>query len=778
MSEVTKELFIKRSPDLMELELPTATEQDLARISRELAIGLSVEEMKKVQRYFMKMRRLPTDVEMEAIGQAWSEHCCYKSSKIWLKKYVYPIQLDKIVAREDAGVMEFNKEYYLVAALESHNHPSAIAPYGGAATGIGGILRDVLCMGAQPVALIDPLFFGGLDWDFEKLPKGVKHPRYLFRRVYEGIRDYGNRVGIPTVAGQICFDDCYLGNPIVNVGCVGVVKKEELIHSYAAKPGEIYILAGGKTGRDGIHGVTFASADLDAGSEQVAQSCVQIGDPITKEPLIHAFRECVTKGLVEGSKDLGGGGLSCASSELAWERGYGAEIDMDNVPLKVAGLKPWEIWVSESQERMMLLIKNENVEEVLKIFESWDISATPIGKVIKDPVIRVLYKNERVLELDLSFLLGEPTLKRPYETANVIREDNSSFDLPDLNEVLLSVVGSLPVASREKVIRQYDHEVRGKTVIKPLQGKLGFPTHGDAAVVKPLINSNNGIALTSDVNPSFTKLDPWRGTLSAVDEVCRNLVAVGAEPCCLADCLNLGDPTKLKTMGDLVQVCKALKKVASVLELPFISGNVSLYNEGLHGSIAPTPLILGIGRVEDITFCTTTDFKEREDLIYLVGETKKEMGGSLYYKLLNVREGKVPNSDPERLKESVDAVLEANHRKLISAIHDASEGGIAAAVSEMAIGGDLGCVLNLEKMKNLRCDIKLFSESNTRWVVEVKPEKAKEFEEIFEGKGIKTTRLGRVSGKRIRIADRKEIINLPIDLIRKEWNNGLKKWME
>jgi phosphoribosylformylglycinamidine synthase len=772
-----KELFRKKSVDLMEIYLLNASNKELLQLSKELGIGLSLEEMKRVRQYFRKKQRLPTDVELEAIGQAWSEHCCYKSSKLWLKKYIYPIEREKVIAREDAGVIEFDQAHYLTVALESHNHPSAISPYGGAATGIGGIVRDILCMGAQPIGLIDPLFFGPLDWRFEKLPEGVKHPRYLFRRVVEGIRDYGNRIGIPTIAGQVCFDESYLGNPVVNVGCIGLVKKGELIHSYATQLGEAYVLAGGKTGRDGIHGVTFASADLDERSEQVARSCVQIGDPITKEPLIHAFRECVEEGLVEGSKDLGGGGLSCASSELAWDGGYGAEICLDRIPLKEVEMRAWEIWVSESQERMMLLVKNEKVDRVIDIFKSWDILATPIGRVIKEPIIRVFYKKRKVLELDLSFLLGELVQELPYELVKPIRKDSYRFNLPNLNKAFLQLAGTLPIASREWVIRQYDHEVRGATVLKPLQGKLGFETHGDAPVIKPLRDSNKGIALASDVNPSFMKLDPWRGSLGAVDEVCRNLVAVGAKPLALADCLNLGDPTKPQTMGELRLICKALNKIASRLGLPFISGNVSLYNEGPQGSIVPTPLVLGIGEVEDISLCTTTDLKESGNLIYLIGETRREMGGSQYYKLLGMTGGIVPTSDPNKLKHSIDALLEANHKRLISSIHDVAEGGIAIALAEMAIGGDLGCELSLKPMGKLRIDFKLFSESNTRWIVEVKKEKAKEFGGIFEGRGVEATKLGRVKGKRIRIADGKEIINLPINLIRDSWESGLKRWM-
>ncbi|HEX17126.1 MAG TPA: phosphoribosylformylglycinamidine synthase II, partial [Thermoplasmatales archaeon] len=310
-----------------------------------MSLALSLYEMKLIRDYFKKKGRNPTDIELQAFGQAWSEHCCYKSSKHPLKKYLLDVGKEKIIAREDAGVMEFDQDHFYVGALESHNHPSAIEPYGGAATGIGGIVRDILCMGAQPIAFVDPLFFGPLDYDFDKLPKGIKHPRFLFKGVVEGIRDYGNRIGIPTVAGQVVFHERYVGNCLVNVGCVGVMPKKNLVRSRARAPGDVFVYVGGKTGRDGIHGVTFASEELREESEEVSRSAVQIGDPILKEPLIHATLECVEEGLLEGMKDFGGGGLSCVTSELAQAGKLGAEIELDRVPLKEEDMKPWEIWI-------------------------------------------------------------------------------------------------------------------------------------------------------------------------------------------------------------------------------------------------------------------------------------------------------------------------------------------------------------------------------------------------------------------------------------------------
>ncbi|MEC8878170.1 MAG: AIR synthase-related protein, partial [Candidatus Thermoplasmatota archaeon] len=334
---------------------------DLKATAEVLGLGLSVTELEKVRDYFRTEKRVPTDIELQAIDQAWSEHCCYKSSRPVLEETVFGLDVPrKVFVREDAGVMEFDADHYYVVGLESHNHPSALDPYGGAATGIGGILRDVVCMGAQPIALVDPLFFGELDLPRAELPEGVKHPRYLMGGVVAGIRDYGNRVGIPTIAGQVVFHPNYTGNPLVNVGCIGVMPKAELIRSRAGGPGDIYILAGGRTGRDGIHGVTFASRELGAGSESDI-GAVQLGDPITKEPLMHLCLELNRAELLTGMKDLGGGGLSCVVGELALDGDCGARVDLEKVPLKQSGMAPWEIWVSESQERMMFTVQPENV---------------------------------------------------------------------------------------------------------------------------------------------------------------------------------------------------------------------------------------------------------------------------------------------------------------------------------------------------------------------------------------------------------------------------------
>ncbi len=773
---MTDELFIDDGY-VKRINIVDASDEKLLEISKKLSLGFNLHEMKKIKDYFESRGRMPSDLELEALAQSWSEHCCYKSSKPYLREYVYNIGREKIVAREDAGVLEFDDEHYYVVALESHNHPSAIEPYGGAATGIGGILRDVLCMGAQPVALIDPLFFGNLDIEYNKIPRGVKHPRYLFRRVVEGIRDYGNRVGIPTVAGEVYFHDSYTGNCLVNVGCVGIVRKEKMVHSSVREPGLIYIYAGGKTGRDGIHGVTFASEELREESEEESITAVQLGDPITKEPLIHACLECNEMGIVEGMKDMGGGGLSCVCSEIAHAGGFGAEVYLDKVPLREGDMKPWEIWVSESQERMLLAVKEENLEKALEVFDRWDVEAVPIGRVIEEPVIRVYYKGQIVGEMDLNFQVGGIEYRREWKKPMIREGEDPDFEMPPMDETLLNILSSYNVSSRDWVVHQYDYEVRGATVVKPLHGRMALKSHSDAAVIKPLEDSFRGLAIASDVNPFYTSMNPYWGAASAIDEACRNLAAVGARVDSFVDCLNYGNPEKPERMGEFVESVRALRDMASVLNIPFASGNVSFYNESMAGSIAPTPTIMAVGIIKDVRKAATIDFKEEGNPVYLIGETKKEMGGSEYYRYMNIKGGIVPRSDAHVLKESMERVVDAIEKDAIISCHDVSNGGLAVALAEMVIGGR-GAEICLYSMGGMRTDIKLFSESNTRWVAEVKKEKEEDFKKIMQD--IPFYKIGEVKGETLTIYDGEEMkkyIDLDKEALYKAWHETIWKEM-
>lgn len=760
---------------LHDIALRGASPHELARISDRMGLALSVDEMQRIQAYFQEIGRDPTEVEIQSLGQAWSEHCCYKSSKVILKEFIFPVQAPYVIDRGDAGVVEFDEDHAYALRIESHNHPSAIEPYGGANTGIGGILRDVLAMGAQPIALADPLHFGPLDYPMEKLPRGTKHPKYLFGGVVAGIRDYGNRVGIPTVAGCIVFDEGYLGNIVVNVACVGFGKKSQMVRNRVGSEQDVFILSGGRTGRDGIHGVTYASVDLtEKAVEGWEAGAVQLGDPILKEPLIHACVESAQAGLLDGLKDLGGGGLSCVIGEMALGGGFGAEVELENVPLKEEGLAPWEIWVSESQERMMLAVRPENVDPVLRIFDLYDVPATVIGRVIPEKVCRVRYQGIVVLEMDLPFYTGGPEYTRPYQAPATL--PSQDLRLPrepqDYRSTILKILASPNVASKEYVIRQYDHEVRASTVLKPLQGVIGKAAHGDASVIRPRIDSWRALGIAVASTPHFTAIDPYRGGATAVDEVCRNLVAVGANPHSLTNCLNFGNPEKPDRLWYFREAVRGIGTTAKALGIPIPSGNVSFYNESTRGPCPPTPVVLGVGIVEDLRQCVTSDFKKEGDPVVLVGSTQAELGGSEY---LRLRGGTapVPSVDPMGLRASMDHLLRAIRAGTVAAAHDLSHGGLAVAAAEMCLGGDLGADLKTTAMDPMRWDVQLFSESNGRWLLEVSKDRYEAFTHLMEG--IPTTYLGTTGGRSLHLGRGRQWTSLAISVMRKAWSEAIPK---
>ena len=754
--------------ELYDIDILRSEDEDLSRISEDLSLGLSPDEMKVIKEYFEKEGRNPTDIELQALGQAWSEHCCYKSSKLILKQFVFGIDREDVLSRGDAGVMEFDDEHGYALRVESHNHPSAVEPYGGAATGIGGILRDVVCMGAQPIGLADPLCFGPIDRPAD-LPPGVKHPRYLLNGVVSGIRDYGNRCGIPTVTGGIFFDERYTGNCLVNVGCIGIVKKKDLARNYAGGPGEVMILVGGRTGRDGIHGVNFASQDLTATSDDDSRGAVQLGDPITKEPVIHACLEVNGKHLVTGMKDLGGGGLSCVIGEMALAGGCGADVDLEKVPLKEEGLAPWEIWVSESQERMMCTCRPENVSRILEIFELWDVPATPVAKTTDSRRMRLFWKGEKIFDMDLEFLTGGPVYDRPYTMPKVPTKKDEVFpELPGGREVLLSLLSDPNVASKEWAIRQYDHEVRGSTAVHPMVGKLNMTGPGDASVLLPVRGSMKGLAVATGCNPWFTSLDPYRGGMSGIDEACRNIVAVGARPNAFTDCLNFGNPQKPERLGELREAVRGIGDIAKALNIPIPSGNVSLYNEGSGGTgILPTPMIVACGLIGDTRKAVTADLKKEGSLIFLIGRTKDEMGGSLLFRRYGGKGGDVPGVSAEDLKRLTDRLLESMDRGLVLSCHDCSDGGLAVAAAEMCISGDIGAEIDISAagMDTVRA---LYSESNSRWLAEVDEKNAAEFKSILKDDAAE---IGRTGGTSLSIPEAG--LEIPVEELRKAWNDPI-----
>ncbi|MDD5503006.1 MAG: phosphoribosylformylglycinamidine synthase subunit PurL [Candidatus Thermoplasmatota archaeon] len=796
------ELYKKRDVpfELTEINILEASDTDLKKISADLEIRLTLGEMQVIQNYFRGKGRNPYNIEVQSLGQAWSEHCCYKSSKPVLRKFLFGLNQPYVIDKGDAGVVEFDDKHAYAIRIESHNHPSAIEPYGGAATGIGGIIRDVLCMGAKPIALADPLFFGPMDTPIENVPAGIKHPKYLVSGVVAGIRDYGNRVGIPTVAGSVTFDESYVGNCLVNVACVGIAKKSQLVTNSAKHVGDYLVLVGGNTGRDGIHGANFASVEITSKTEEKDRSSVQLGDPITKEPVIHVCVECAEKGLLAGMKDLGAGGLSCVTGELCLQGGFGAEVHLDRVPLKEADMAPWEMWVSESQERMMMAVEEKNLQKVLDICKLWDVPATPIGRAIKDKVTRIYYKGVKIFEVDLDFLTKGPEYNRPCKLPQVpiAREapKKAGRKFKSHSEALLALLSDHNICSKDWVIRQYDHEVQGRTIIKPLQGKMNKNGPGDATVLKPVEDSYRGLAISISSTPFITAIDPYQGGLGVIDEMCRNLAAVGAVPHSYTNCLNFGNPEKAERFGVFHEAVRGLGDASRAMSIPCPSGNVSLYNESHHSSIKPTMSVLGAGIVEDIRQCVTTDFKSEGNSIYILGKTREEFGGSSYSRLTG-NEGNVPKVDLDILKKSVPAVVKAIRSGCIAACHDVSDGGLGVAVAEMCIGGDVGAEIDLGAMdegrwectqkgvwkyaptrdeKKLPTEAKLFAESATRWVFEVKKGQEHEFETIMNG--LKLYRIGKVCGDSLKMfEDGKAVIDENVEKLRDTWTNPFWKQM-
>ncbi len=763
---------------LYQIDILSSDDETLQKISDELGLALNVDEMRRIKEYFKKKGRNPYDIELQALGQAWSEHCCYKSSKYYLKQFIFNLETDYVISaiKEDAGVVEFDEEYAYVIAFESHNHPSAIEPYGGSATGIGGILRDVVCMGAQPVALIDPLFFGNPDTEYEKIPRGTKHPAYLLSGVVAGIRDYGNRVGIPTVAGMIFFDDGYLTNCLVNVGCIGIVKKSDIVRSRAGGAGDVFILAGGLTGRDGIHGVTFASAELKETSEEESRGAVQLGNPIIKEPLIHACLEIVEKKLITGMKDLGGGGLSCAVGEMALSAGYGAKVYLDRVPLKEPNMAPWEIWVSESQERMLVTVKPDKVDDVLYVFDKWDVIATVIGEVKEDKTLEVYYNDFKVYDMDIEFVTSGVEYCRPYSVEKYdVAKDREVKAPKDYLEVFKKIISHPNVASKEWAIRQYDHQVRGNTVLRPLQGMINYETHGDSAIIKPT-KSWRGLAITSDVNPWMTKIDPFWGSASSFDEMIRNLIAVNSIPHSFVDCLNFGNPEKPLRMGEFVESVKAIGWMAKRIGLPCVSGNVSFYNETPYASVPPTPTLLGVGMIEDVRNAITSYLKRKGNVLVLVGETKPEFGGSVYSVVTSQPSSNVPKTDPDRLMRYSKAMIESFKSFNVYSCHDISEGGLAVAIAEMGIGGKLGAEIDLRGIEYPPF-VKLFSESNTRWVVEVSEEDAQDYISFLRTRACSAFEIGVVAKSSLSFNDKGVQFELEIHEVDELWRSGLSRYI-
>ncbi len=782
----------KTSFTLFETKILEANDEQLLAISRELSLVLNLHEMRRVKEYFTKERRNPTDIELQTIGQTWSEHCYHKTfkGKIKFKGKTIDSLFKTYIAKatqktnlkwcfsvfeENAGIVTFDKGYGIAVKVETHNHPSAIEPFGGAATGVGGVIRDILGVWADPIACTDVLGFGPLDFEYEKLPPGLKHPKYVYAGVVAGVGSYGNNMGIPTVNGAVYFDETYLGNVIVYCGCIGLLPLKKFRRN--AKPNDIIVLAGGKTGRDGIHGVTFASAELTKESEVVSRPAVQIANPIEEEKVKRAIIEIRDNELASSITDLGGGGLSSAVGETANKFDCGAIVDLDRVPVKYTGLAPWEIYISESQERMLLTVPPENLNRVLQIFKKEDVETVAIGKLTSRKALMLNYNKLKVAEVEISFLFKPPKITK---TAEYTPTNNTEPAIPkpkDMNDIMLQILSSPNVASKEHVIRTYDHEVKGNTVLKPLQGKLAGPN--DAAVLKPLGDSWKGIAISSGMNPNYGKIDTYWMTASAIDEAIRNNMAVGGRRISLLDNFTWGNPERPERLGNLVRACEACYDFATAFKTPFISGKDSLYNESPLGPVTPTILVTALGILPDIRSAVSVDLKTPGNPVYILGTTYDELGGSEYYRLNQILGKNVPKVRITQAQKTFSLLTRAIDSGFIKSCHDLSEGGLAVAASEMTLASDYGIELDMRKVPARSCkrdDTILFSESNSRFLIEVAAGTRDRFEELAQGRAL--SQIGKVTKKPqlyIHGLNGKAIINIQTKDLTTSWKHILKK---
>jgi phosphoribosylformylglycinamidine synthase len=791
---MTGQIYIRKDLpfEIYEVNVLEAGDDDLLRISEEMGLALNLEEMKAIKAYFIEKHRNPTDVELQTFGQTWSEHCYHKTFKgivvlpngreidslfkTFIARVTRELNMPWCISvfEDNAGIIHFEGEYGIAVKVETHNHPSAIEPFGGAATGVGGVIRDVLGVWADPIACMDVLGFGPLSYDYDKLPPGIKHPKYVFRGVVAGIGHYGNNMGIPTVNGAIYFDESYVGNVVVYCGCVGILPISKYIKR--ARVGDHLVLAGGRTGRDGIHGVTFASLELTEKSEEVSRPAVQIANPIEEEKLKRAIIAIRDLELASSITDLGGGGLSSAVGETAHKFNCGAHVELDMVPLKYANIAPWEIYISESQERMLLTVPEENLDRVLRIFREEDVEATSIGRLTNDRVLRIFYRGFNVAEIDIPFLFSPPKSRKAALFVKPKLKEPVFEEPKDLTAYLLEILSSPNVASKESVVRTYDHEVKGNTVLKPFCGKNSGPS--DASVIKPLDNSWRGIVISCGMNPQYGKIDTYWMAASAIDEAIRNNVAVGGRRIALLDNFVWGNPEKPDRLGSLVKACMACYRFAKSFKTPFISGKDSLYNESPLGPVTPTLLITAIGIVPDIRKIISMDLKEPGNLLYIVGRTYPELGGSEYYRIRGFLGRSVPKVRIREARRIMRTIIRAIDRGYVRACHDLSEGGLAVAAAEMALAGGLGLELWLKNIPGAyeiqRNDYTLFSESNSRFLLEV-PEKYREMFESIAG-GVSYALIGRVKSDKSFMVyglNGELIVSTDVDVLIDTWKRTL-----
>jgi len=776
----------------------------LEELSKTGDLFLNLTEMKAIQDHYRSLAREPRDVELEMIAQTWSEHCVHKTFRSdvsvrnnagqvveeipnLIKTTIFGATRELAkpwcisVFEDNAGVIEFDETHAVCFKVETHNHPSAIEPYGGASTGIGGVVRDPMGTGmaARPVANTDVFCFGPPQMSLDDVPKGVLHPRRVMRGVVSGVRDYGNRMGIPTVNGALYFDEKYLGNPLVFCGTVGILPRDKCFKEPLS--GDAVVVVGGRTGRDGIHGATFSSGELTHEHETEFSHAVQIGNAITEKKMLDTILQARDLDLYTAITDCGAGGLSSAVGEMGEK--LGAEVHLDRVPLKYAGLSYAEIWISEAQERMVLSVPQENVEAILKVFSDEGVEATVIGHYgTEGRQLRLFYGQTLVGELDMEFL--HEGLPRPTKDALWDFEPQASpaaIERESYNDTLLKIIAAPNVASKEWVVRQYDHEVQGGSVIKPLVG-VGEDGPGDAAVIRPVLDSQKGVVISCGMNPKLGELDPYQSALHAVDEAMRNCIAVGGnlDRTAILDNFCWGNCNKPDRMGSLVQSAKACRDAAMAYGTPFVSGKDSLNNEfqtddGHTIAIPPTLLISAISVIDDASRCVTADAKQAGNYLMMLGRTSGALGGSHYLLAESLATGNdVPAVDMAASVGVMKALQAAIEAGLVRACHDLSEGGLAVAAAEMAFSGGLGVDIDLAAMPagktgQASCAAKLFGEDAGRFLVEVEPDSYDDFMRIV--KDLPVGELGRVTGTgRVVIRqDGQAVIDIPADDAKAAW---------
>ncbi len=763
-------------------------DEQLTRMSVERVLFLDLAEMRAIKDYFDRQGRDPTDVELETLAQTWSEHCVHKTFKAvieyrepgpdgrWKKERIdgllksYIRAATEKLARpwvrsafvDNAGIIEFDERWDVSFKVETHNHPSALEPFGGANTGVGGVVRDVIGVSARPIANTDVLCFGPQDLSPNAIPAGVLHPRRIAAGVIAGIQDYGNKMGIPTVNGAILYDKGYVGNPLVFCGCVGIAPRDS--HRNRAQPGDLCVSVGGRTGRDGLHGATFSSAELTHETGQTVGSVVQIGNPITEKAFLEAILVARDEGLYNAITDCGAGGFSSAVGEMG--RHTGVRVDLTDIPLKYPGLRPWEIWLSEAQERMVLAVPPQNLDRLRQVCAERDVELTVIGEFTADRKLTICYGDWVVGQLDMEFLhdgLPRRHLQAEWQ-GNDPGNTLSTPPLADLRRTLLRLLAWPDIAGKQEVIHRYDHEVQGGTVIKPLVGAANDGP-SDAAVIRPLEpllageTTHRGLAIGCGINPRYGMLDPYAMAWAVIDEALRNVVAVGADPerVALLDNFCWGNPNLPDRLGGLVRAARGCHDAALAYGAPFISGKDSLNNEyvdpqGNKTPIPPTLLISALGIVPDVRRAVTMDLKADGDYLYLVGETRAELGGSALYALLGTTGGRPPAPNPRAIV-AMRALHRAMRDGLVRACHDCSEGGLAVAAAEMSFAGGIGLTINLAALP--RADdvaddaTALFAESSGRFLVEVAPDDAEAFEAHFANTPL--ARIGKVGGELLRV---------------------------